>query len=95
MKYFCESYNLSSLTKNPTWYKNLDNPRCIGLKLTNKHRNFQNSYVIEMSGSDFDKMTATASRTQFPKLKLRILFYRNYTKSSNVTFIIIFMWMTT
>ena len=44
-----------------------------------------------MSGSDFDKMTATASRTQFPKLKLRILFYRDYTKSSNVTFIIIFM----
>ena len=91
MKYFCESYNLSSLTKNTTWYKNLDNPRCIGLKLTNKYRNFQNSYVIEMSGSDFDKMTATALRTQFPKLKLRILFYRNYTKSSNVTFIIIFM----
>ena len=91
MKYFCGRYNLSSLIKSPTCYKNPDNLRYIGLKLTNKHRIFQNSYVIEISGSDFDKMTAAASRTQFPKLKLRILSYRNYTKSSNVTFIIIFM----
>ena len=32
-------------------------------------------------------MTVTALRMKFRKLKLRVLFYRDYTKFSNVTFI--------
>ena len=43
MKHFCESYNLKSLIKVPTCYKNPENPSCIDLILTKKPRNFQNS----------------------------------------------------
>ena len=87
MKIFCQSYNLKSLIKVPTCYKNPDSPSSIYHILTNKLRNFQNSYVIETSLSDVLKMTVTALRMQFRKLKLRLLFYRDYMKFSNETFI--------
>ena len=34
MKAFCESYNLSSVIKEPACYKNPQNPSCIELILT-------------------------------------------------------------
>ena len=40
MKIFCQSYNLKSLLKVPTCYKNPDSPSCIDLILTKKPRNF-------------------------------------------------------
>ena len=87
MKHFCESFNLKSLKKAPTCYKNLESPSCIDLIVTNKPRNFQNSCVIKTSLSDFHKVTVTALRMQFHKLKPRVSFYRDYTKFSNETFI--------
>ena len=35
MKTFCEVYNLKSLIKQPTCYKNPDKPSCVDLLLTN------------------------------------------------------------
>ena len=35
MKYFRDNYNLKSLGKQPTCYKNPDRPTCIDLFLTN------------------------------------------------------------
>ena len=87
IRHFCESYNLKSLIKVPTYYKNPENPSCIDLILTNKPRNFQNSCVIETSLSDFHKMTVTALRMQCRKLKPRALSYRDYMKFPNETFI--------
>ena len=60
---------------------------CIDLIVTNKPRNFQNSCVIKTSLSDFHKVTVTALRMQFHKLKPRVSFYRDHTKFSNETFI--------
>ena len=82
MKMFCQSYNLKRRIKVPTCYKNPDSPSCIDLIVTNKPRNFQNSCVIETSLSDFHKITVTALRMQFRKLKPRVLFYGDYTKFS-------------
>ena len=67
MKYFCESYNLKSLMKVPTFYKNPESPSCIDLIFTNQPRNFQNSSVIETSPSDFLKITVTSLRMRFRK----------------------------
>ena len=86
-RHFCESYNLKSLIKVPACYKNSENPSCIDFILTSKYRNFQNSCVTETSLSHFHKMTVTALRTQFRKLKPMELFHRDYTKFSNETFI--------
>ena len=74
------------MIKVPTCYKNPENPSCIDLIL-NKPRNFQNLFVIETSLSDFYKMTVTALRMQFRKLKSWLSFYIDYTKFSNEIFI--------
>ena len=79
--------NLKSLIKVPTCYKNPENPSCIDLILTSKPRNFRNLSAIETWLSDFHKTMVTALRMQFCKLKLSVLFYREYTKFSNETFI--------
>ena len=47
MKSFCENYNLKSLIKEPTSYKNPNKPTCIDLILTNVPRMFQSSCVLE------------------------------------------------
>ena len=57
MKTFSESYTLSSLIKEPTCYKNPQNPSCIDLILTNSPYSFQSSCVIETGLSDFQMMT--------------------------------------
>ena len=81
MKTFCESYTLSSLIKEPTCYKNPQNPSCIDLILTNSPYSFQNSCVIETGLPDFHRM-----KTTYDKLKPRIPNYRDYKHFCNDTF---------
>ena len=39
-KSFCKTYNLTNLIKQPTCYKNPDNPTCVDLILMNVLRTF-------------------------------------------------------
>ena len=50
MPEFCDTYNLKSLIREPTCYKNPENPSCIDLILTNRPCSFQNFCVFEMTG---------------------------------------------
>ena len=59
MKNFCETYNLENLVKEPTCFKNSENPSSIDIILTNKKHSFQNTTVLETGLSDFHKMTIT------------------------------------
>ena len=53
------------LVKEPTSYKNPENPKCIDLMLTNRQRSFQNPCVIETGLSDFLlKSLFSKSRTE-------------------------------
>ena len=79
---FCQSYNLKNLIKNPTCFKNVDNPSCIDLILTNRHRSFQNNVTIETGLSDFHHMTVSILKTFFRKLPPKIISYRNFSKCS-------------
>ena len=72
MKTFCETYVLSSLIKEPTYYKIPQNPSCIDLILTNSPYSFQISSVIETGLSDFHMMAVTVMKTTYEKLKPRI-----------------------
>ena len=47
MQIFCTTYNLKNLVKEPTCFKNINNPSCIDIILTNKLLSFQNTKVIE------------------------------------------------
>ena len=80
---FRNLYNLTSLINKATCSKNSNNPSCIDLLLTNFPKNFQNSNVIETGLSDFHKMVVTVTKTNFRKLKPKIINYRNYGYFSN------------
>ena len=86
MRSFCEAYNLKSLIKQPTCYKNPDNPTCIDLILTNVPRSFQSTCVIETGLSDFHLMTLTVMRKTFKKYQHRVINYRSYKQFSNEAF---------
>ena len=86
MKTFCKNYNLQSLIKQPTCYKNPSRPTCIDLILTNVPRSFQSTCVIETGLSDFHLMTLTVMKKSFKKFQPRIINYRSYKHFSNGTF---------
>ena len=68
MESFCTINNLKCIIKEPTCYKNPDNPTCIDLILTNCPKNFQESSTLETGLSDFYKMILTVFKSEAPKL---------------------------
>ena len=86
MKHFCETYNLSSLIKVPTCYKNPEKPSSIDLLLTTRPKSFQNSSVVETGLSDFHKMAVIVMKTIFEKLKPRVSYFRNWNEFCNEKF---------
>ena len=78
MSNFCESYNLSSLIKESTCYKNPENPSSIDLILTNSPHSFQCSSVVETGLSDFHKMIVTVMKTTFQRMPTKIRNYMDY-----------------
>ena len=87
MKLFCKTYDLSSLIKVPTCYKNPEKPSCIDLLvLTNKPKSFQNSSVVETGLSDFHKMAVTVMKTTFEKLKPKVSYFKKWNELYNWKF---------
>ena len=80
---FCAQYNLKNLVKEPTCYKNSDNPTCIDLMLTNRHRSFMSTCTVETGLSDFHKMTITALKTKFKKNPPKVVSYRDFKHFSD------------
>ena len=58
MKVFCSIYNFKNLVNEHTCFKNVGNPSCIDLILTNKPLYFQTTTVTETGISDFPKARA-------------------------------------
>jgi exonuclease III len=75
---FLFEQNLRNLVKQPTCYKNVDNPSCIDLFLTNSSLSFQHTTTVETGLSDFHKMAVTVMKTTFPKAQPKIIYYRDY-----------------
>ena len=86
LKDFCNLFCLRNLINEPTCFKNLANPKCIDLILTNRPNLFQNSGTIETGISDFHKMTITVMKAKFKKLPPKIITYRNYKGYSHTNF---------
>ena len=76
VKDFCHTLSFKHLINKPTCFKNLINPKCIDLMLTNRQRSFQNSCAIDTGLSDFHKVTVTLLRSSFLKAETQ-----NYTVS--------------
>ena len=76
MKDFCDNYSFTNIIKEPNCFKNPTNPKCIDLTLTNRHRSFQNSCVIETGLSNFHEMTVTVLRSFFRRGEPKINCYK-------------------
>ena len=70
MQSFCETYDLKSLTKEQTCYKNVNSPTCIYLILTNVPRSFQSTCGVVETGLLEKK---TVMRKSFKKIRRRII----------------------
>ena len=83
---FCDTYNLKCLVKEPTCYKNMDNPSCIALILTNKSLFFRQTSIIETVLSDVYKLTTTTMKSTFYKQEPKIIHHWNYNHFGNDIF---------
>ena len=83
---FCASYNLKNLIKQPTCFKNIENPTCIDHILTNHPKIFHSSSVFETALSDFHKLTLTVLKVFHAKHKPKIIQYRDFSHFDNASF---------
>ena len=83
LKEFCDLYNLKTLIKESTCFKNPENPICIDLMLTNSYRSFHKSCLIETGLSDFHKMIVTVMKSYFHKKETKTIKYRDYSNFCN------------
>ena len=79
----CDTYDLKCLIKEPTCYKNPENPSCIDLILTNNPKCLQSSCAVERGLPDFQRMTVTVMKTTFKKLEPGIIHYSDYKNLQN------------
>ena len=77
---FLDEFHAKNMVKEPTCFKNPDNPSCVDLFITNSSRSFMKTMAVSTGLSDFHKMTVTVMRTTFPKVEPRSIKYRDYSK---------------
>ena len=83
--FLCD-YDAKNIVKDKTCFKNIENPSCIDLIITNSIYSFQNTKAITTGLSDFHKMVVTVLKTTFQKSKPREIIYRDYSKFNEQTF---------
>ena len=84
---FLYQHELSSIVKESTCFKNVSNPSCIDLFLTNSVLSFQHTLTVSCGLSDFHKLVMTVLKTTFSKNKPREIVYRNYKYFNSQNFI--------
>lgn len=77
---FMHEFHSKNLVKEPTCFKNSENPTCIDLFVTNCSGSFQKTTTVSTGLSDFHKMIVTVLKTTFPKVKPKLVSYRNFSK---------------
>ena len=86
MKNLCETYYLHNLIKDPTLFKNPDEPSCIDLILKNFPMSFLKSQTLETGLSDFHKLTPVVLKINYKKQKSLVVTYRDHINFSNESF---------
>ena len=83
---FLDQYSAKNLVKEKTCFKNVNNPSCIDLLITNRCNSFQNTTVLSTGLSDFHKMVVTALKCNYTQGKPKQVNYRDYKKFDNKVF---------
>ena len=80
-----DTYDLSNLVKSATCFKS-SKGTLLDVLLTNKSKNFQNTFVSQTGLSDCHKLVATILISTFIKLPPTIVKYRSYKNSDKNKF---------
>ena len=75
---FITKHDLKNIVKEPTCFKNTENPICIDLFITNVPNSFSVTKTITTGLSDFHKMVLTVLKNKFIKQKPKEVEYRRY-----------------
>ena len=85
MDTFCDLFNLTNLIHSETCLMK-NHKSAIDLFLTNKAKSLFKSYTTETGLSDYHKLISTFFKSKAPKLKPKVIFYRNYKKFNENSF---------
>ena len=77
---FIQKYGAKNIQSKSSCFKNVNNPSCIDLFITNSPRSFQNTTVLTNGLSDFHKMALTVFKMKFEKGMPKEVTYRDYKK---------------
>ena len=83
---FLHEFHAKNLVKEPTCYKNPDNPSCVDLFITNRTGSFMKTTAVSTGLSDFHKMVVTVMRTTFPKTGPLTVRFRDFCKYDSTAF---------
>ena len=75
---FLYQHDFKNINKEPTCFKNIDNPSCIDFFFTNSPKSFFNTDSFFIGLSDFHKMVLTVFKTTFEKSMPKEIIYRDY-----------------
>ena len=83
---FLDEHNLQSVNKEPSCYKNPNNPSRIDLFLTNSPRSFYQTETLFTGLSDLHKLFLSIFKTTFTKSKAKEIIYRDFKKFNEQCF---------
>ena len=83
---FCDLFNLRNLIHSETCLMK-NHKSTIDFFLTNKPESFFKTYSTEAGLIDYHKLISTFFKSRAPKLELKVIFYRNYKKFDEKSFL--------
>ena len=75
---FLYQHELTSINRNPTCYKNPNNPSCIDHILTNSPKSFFKTETVFTGLSDFHKLVLSVFKLHFSKAKAKEISHRDF-----------------
>ena len=76
--HFLDQYDLKAVNKEPTCYKNVNNPSRIDFILTNNPKSFYNTKTIPIGLSDYHQLVLSIFKTTFVKAAPKEMIYRDF-----------------
>ena len=76
---FLYQYEITSINRNPTRYKNTNTPSCIDHMLTNSPKSLFQKETVFTGLSDFHQFVLSVFKLHFLKAKAKQIPYRNFT----------------
>ena len=80
---FLNNHEAKNIVKQKTCFKNVFNPSCVDLFITNSPKSFQHTHSFSCSLSDHHKFVLTVLKNTFGKQKSNIKYYRDWKKFDN------------